>query len=56
MTRKNHLRNGEDLTLVERKTETVIHQQFNVLVSVQAIIADLNHRGIATELKINWGN
>jgi hypothetical protein len=56
MTRGNHLRNGEGIALVEREKETVIHQQFNTVVSVQAIIADLKHRNIAADVKISWGN
>lgn len=56
LARQNHLRTGESVSLIERGGNDVIHQQFNTLVSVQAILADLNHRGIHADVKINWSN
>lgn len=56
LTRQNHLRSGESVSLIERGGNDVIHQQFHTLVSVQAILADLNHRGIHADVQINWGN
>lgn len=58
LTRKNHLRAGEKLLLVEpeESASVVLHQQFNILASVQAVISDLNHRGIEVDLEFNWGN
>lgn len=56
LARQNHLRTGESVSLIERGGNDVIHQQFHTLVSVQAILADLSHRGIEADVKINWGN
>lgn len=56
LTRRNHLRPGEEITLIEHATDDVVHQQFHTIVSVQAVIADLRRRGIDADLKIHWSN
>ena len=54
LSRQAHLRNGEEIALIERRGNDVIHQQFHSLVSVQALIADLRHRGIQATVQLNW--